>query len=143
MKQRYTFAISLVALATMTHAATIQHKSQKAETKAQTQQSQNQKEKYDPTPAVLNNFAHVVGGFIGILQDPNNPENVGANVSNMLGHMVNIAVEITKRGLLPVNPTQEDIARAIENLDDALKAELVAIAMNKTKAVATPQNAIE
>ncbi len=137
MKQIHFFAIGLVTLAGITYAASRPpHKSQKADTKAQTQQQQqNQKEKYDPTPAVLNNFAHVIGGFISIVQDPNNPENVGASVANMLGHMINIAVEMTKRGNLLFNATPEDIAYFINNLDAELKAELVNIVLNKTRGI--------
>ena len=139
MKQLHSLIIALLLIAGVLHAATRAPHKAKHSSSCPHHHPQNQKEKYDPTPAVLTHFAHVVGGFINIIQDPHNPDHVGGNVANMLGHMVNIAVEATRRGDLPPNATQEDIAHFIENLDDELINELVAIAMSQTKTLAIPQ----
>ena len=48
------------------------------------------------TQEVLTNFANVVGNFIAMFQDKNNPKHVGVCLQNMLTSMINIGVTTMK-----------------------------------------------
>lgn len=48
--------------------------------------------------AVLTQFAGIVGNFIGIVQAPHNPTNVGANLAGMIHGLANILTIATKSG---------------------------------------------
>ena len=72
------------------------------------------------TQAILTHFANIVNSFFGIVQDPHNPVNVGSNVANMLGSIVNIAVEaMTKH--LPKNASEQEIIDYVRSFEEELK----------------------
>ena len=81
--------------------------------------------KPDPTPQVLGHFAQIVGNFITLLQNPNNPQHVTANVSNMVGNIVGMVMAAVKHGDLPANATQDDIDAFVRSLDHAQLADVV------------------
>lgn len=59
--------------------------------------NENQSHKENATEqVVLGNFANIVQNFFSIVQDPHNTAHVGANISQMLAGIVNVAVEIMK-----------------------------------------------
>src|SRR5476651_1276351 len=43
---------------------------------------------------VLGNFANIVQNFFSIVQNPHNTAHVGANISQMLAGIVNVAVQV-------------------------------------------------
>ncbi len=47
---------------------------------------------------VLSNFAGIIGNFIGIVQAPHNPANVGANLAGMVHGMANMLAIATRSG---------------------------------------------
>jgi|GEM_PF-5555732 len=63
----------------------------------------------EKTKKILAQFANIVLGFFGILQDPNNVANVSAQVTEMVQHAVNIVTESVKKGELPLDATEEEL----------------------------------
>lgn len=78
---------------------------------------------------VLGNFANIVQNFFSIVQNPHNGPHVGANISQMLAGIVNVAVEIMKN--LPADASPEERAAFIKSVELSLKAALRTLANAK------------
>lgn len=78
---------------------------------------------------VLGNFANIVQNFFSIVQNPHNTAHVGANISQMLAGIVNVAVQVMKN--LPADASPEERAAFIKNIELSLKASLRALAKAK------------
>lgn len=78
---------------------------------------------------VLSNFANIVQNFFSIVQNPHNSAHVGANISQMLAGVVNVAVEIMKS--LPIDASPEERADFIRKIELTLKASLRTLANAK------------
>ena len=61
------------------------------------------------TQKILAQFANIVMGFLGIVQDPNNVANVKDRVTEMVGNAVNLVTEAVKKGDLSLDATEEEI----------------------------------
>lgn len=61
------------------------------------------------TQKILAQFANIVLGFLGIVQDPNNAANVKDRVSEMVNNAVNIVTEAVKKGELSLDATEEEL----------------------------------
>lgn len=70
---------------------------------------------------ILGHFAGMLGSFVGILQAPHDPANVGNNIGNMVHGLANILQVATRSG--------KDLAAYIESEEFILEVE----AMMKTK----------
>lgn len=78
---------------------------------------------------VLGNFANIVQNFFSIVQNPHNAAHVGANITQMLAGIVNVAVEVMKN--LPSDITPDERAAFIRNVELSLKASLRAFTQAK------------
>ena len=78
---------------------------------------------------VLGNFANIVQNFFSIVQNPHNSANVGANISQMLAGIVNVAVEVMKS--FPADASPEERVAFIKNIELSLKASLRTLANAK------------
>lgn len=85
---------------------------------------------------VLGNFANIVQNFFSIIQNPHNIGHVGANISQMLAGIINVAVEIMKN--LPSDTCAEDRAIFIKNLEVSIKANLRALTLAKKSYLRIP-----
>ncbi len=63
----------------------------------------------EKTRNILAQFANIVMGFLGIVQDPNNAANVKDRVTEMVGNAVNIVTEAVKKGQLSLDATEEEV----------------------------------
>lgn len=61
------------------------------------------------TRAILAQFANIVMGFLGIVQDPNNAANVKDRITDMVNNAVNIVNEAVKKGELSLDADEEEI----------------------------------
>lgn len=61
------------------------------------------------TRAILAQFANIVMGFLGIVQDPNNAANVKDRITDMVNNAVNIVNEAVKKGELSLDASEEEI----------------------------------
>ena len=77
------------------------------------------------TQVVISNFANIVNCFFNIVQDPNNPQNIGENATNILGGIVNIALTAAKNGELSLDASQDEIDAFIQKLEHELRTKLV------------------
>jgi hypothetical protein len=66
------------------------------------------------TRAILAQFASIVMGFLGIVQDPNNSANVTAHVTDMINNAVNIVTEAVKKGELSLHATECELQEFAE-----------------------------
>jgi len=67
---------------------------------------------------VLAQFANMVASFFNIVQDPKNPKVLGPNLINILGGIVNIAVEGLRSGILTEEEATMIIRKATEILNE-------------------------
>lgn len=72
------------------------------------------------TRAILAQFASIVMGFLGILQDPNNTANVTAQVTDMVNNAVNIVTEAVKKGELLLDASEQELQEFVEELTKRL-----------------------
>jgi len=84
---------------------------------------------------LLHNFAGIVGNFFNIVAAPNDPQVVGNSISNMLGGMINIAVEAFKRGDLKLDADQETIKQFTQTLSKKLKTTLSRIIVARARSI--------
>jgi uncharacterized membrane protein len=61
------------------------------------------------TQKILAQFANIVLGFLGIVQDPKNAANVKDRVTEMVNNAVNIVTEAVKKGELSLDATEEEV----------------------------------
>jgi len=71
---------------------------------------------------VLGSFASIVQNFFSIVQNPHDTAHVGANITQMLAGIVNVAVEVMKN--LPEDCTPEERETYIKNIELTLKTNL-------------------
>ncbi len=76
------------------------------------------------TQKILAQFANIVLGFLGIVQDPNNAANVKDRVSEMVNNAVNIVTEAVKKGELSLDATEEELEAFAK---DIIKKKLIVI----------------
>ncbi len=84
---------------------------------------------------LLHNFAGIVGNFFNIVAAPNNPQVVGNSISNMLGGMINIAVEAFKRGDLKLDANQETIKQFTQTLSKKLNTTLSRMIVARARSI--------
>jgi hypothetical protein len=58
----------------------------------------NDQEEKQITQTILHNFAHMVGSFLQIVQDPHNPETITQNIGSMVTDIGNIITQALKTG---------------------------------------------
>ncbi len=83
---------------------------------------------------LLNHFAGIVGNFLTMIQDPNNPQVVEQSLANMISSTINFAFEVIKNDQLSSNPNQKEITRYVETLFDdqpQLKKRLISLVTAK------------
>jgi hypothetical protein len=61
------------------------------------------------TQKILAQFANIVLGFLGIVQDPKNVTNVKDRVTEMVNNAVTIVTEAVKRGELSLDASEEEV----------------------------------
>jgi hypothetical protein len=88
--------------------------------------NENQHKEDITEQVVLGNFANMVQNFFSIVQDPHNTAHVGANISQMLAGIVNVAVQVMKN--FPVDASSQERAEFIKNIELSLTASLRALA---------------
>lgn len=76
------------------------------------------------TQKILAQFANIVLGFLGIVQDPNNAANVKDHINDMVNNAVNIVTEAVKKGELSLDATDEELEAFAK---DIVKKKLIAI----------------
>ena len=86
------------------------------------------------TQVLLNHFAGIVGNFLTMIQDPNNPQVVESSLANIISSTINFAFEVIKNDQLSSNANQKEITRYVETLLDdqpQLKKRLVKLVTAK------------
>jgi len=76
----------------------------------------NNRENAQEIQVFLNHFAGVVGNFLNIIQDSDNPTVVDHSIANMISDIINITVEIIKNDKLSPQASQKEITRYVEKL---------------------------
>jgi hypothetical protein len=76
------------------------------------------------TQKILAQFANIVLGFLGIVQDPNNAANVKDRINDMVNNAVNIVTEAVKKGELSLDATEEDLQAFAQEI---IKKKLIVI----------------
>ncbi len=84
------------------------------------------------TQILLNHFAGIVGNFLTMIQDPNNPQVVGQSLANMISSTINFAFEVIKNDQLSSDANPEEITRYVETwLDSQLKKRFIKLVTAK------------
>jgi hypothetical protein len=69
------------------------------------------------TRAILAQFASIILGFLGIVQDPNNAANVTAHITDMVNNAVNIVTEAVKKGeILLTDITDTELQKLVRTI---------------------------
>jgi uncharacterized membrane protein len=76
------------------------------------------------TQKILAQFANIVLGFLGIVQDPKNATNVKDRVTEMVNNAVNIVTEAVKKGELSLDATEEEVEMFAK---EAIRKKLIVI----------------
>ena len=83
--------------------------------------------------AILTNFAGVAGSFFNIVAAPNDPQNVGNSIANMIHGMINIEVEAFKHAQLSLDADEETIREFVKELTKKLEKNLAKVVVTKMK----------
>lgn len=83
----------------------------------------------------------MVQNFFSIVQNPHDTAHVGANITQMLAGIVNVAVEIMKS--LPENITLEERETFIKNIELTLKANLRNFSSAKKRYLRSADHSLE
>lgn len=80
------------------------------------------------TKKILSTFLAMISNFACIVANPNNPQNVGAQLTQLFAGMVAIAIEVTQKKNIPFDIDPIDLSFDLSQDDiEAIKAQLIDI----------------
>jgi hypothetical protein len=100
--------------------------------------SEPEAENVQPTDSqiILGHFGNIVGNMFNIMQNPENPQNVGTSITGIFANIVGLAVHAIQ-DKLGSDATEQEINEFIENLDPEIKDQLHAMIVKRARQVRT------
>jgi len=97
-------------------------------------QTEEEKEGPNDSQVILGHFGNIVGNMFNIMQNPENPQNVGANITGIFANIVGLAVHAVQDKLGP-DATEEEINEFIKILDAELTEKLRTMITKRARTV--------